>query len=411
MRVAVVIPHYDDQRRLDLVLGALARQTWPAADTEVIVADDGSPRAPVIGARPYTARVVVQEDLGFRASAARHLGAEATDAEVLAFVDGDTVPEPAYLEKLVAVVGHGPCGTVAVGRRRHAVLAGLSEEEIHGWFTGSRPSPPQLADPAWLTDAYAASDDLRDGDDRSYRFVISAVLALPHALYDAAGGFDPAFVGYGGEDWDLAHRCYLAGADFRHVSDAVAWHDGPDFGGRSHDRRRVKDLETLRLAHVLTDPLARGAGLQWRYPETAVSLAGPWTRDLAALAATASSLLQGSDAAVWCPDLDVLPSELADQPRLHTGPVPEDVRRRARYQVTCTHPMTLERPLTEIVHAGPVDLTADGVVLISVRRTRDLSREACGAPPAPVAEQDAGLAGVRRRPADVSLEAEWAGWA
>ncbi|MCH8611942.1 glycosyltransferase family 2 protein [Arsenicicoccus dermatophilus] len=403
--IAVVVPYFAQQSSLDLVLAALELQTVDHARLEVVVADDGSPTPPDLGERPYAVRAVRQEDLGFRASAARRLGAAATTAPVLCFLDADTVPEPDYLARLTAVVTEGPCGTVAVGRRRHADLGGWTRERLRAWLGGTGEPPAELAEPRWLREAYAASRDLRDADDRSYRFVISAVLALTRETYDAAGGFDPSFVGYGGEDWDLAHRCWLAGADLRHVPEAVAWHDGPDFAGRADDdARRTKDRETLQLARVLTDPCARGAGLLWPCPQVAVTLAG--APDAGTLAATASAVLRDADAALWLPDLDALPDGLPPDPRLHAGPPPTEVLRRARHQVHLTGPVLLDRPLRELVEDGPARYAADGRPLLVLHRTRDLARGEQDP-----AHREAGPAGIRPLGGDATLEARWGGWA
>ncbi|MEJ7702687.1 MAG: glycosyltransferase [Geodermatophilaceae bacterium] len=51
--VSVVIPYYRDQRRLDLVLAGLSKQTHPPTRLEVVVADDGSPDPPT--SRPSAA--------------------------------------------------------------------------------------------------------------------------------------------------------------------------------------------------------------------------------------------------------------------------------------------------------------------------------------------------------------------
>ena len=192
-------------------------QTVPP--TEVVVADDGSAQPPRV---PAGVRVVRQEDLGFRAAAARNLGAAATTSPVLAFLDADTTPEPGYLAALLGRVAACP-DVLAVGRRRHADLSGDGTE---------------LPEPAWLVDGYAASRDLLDADGRSFRFVISAVMACSRALFDDVGGFDERFVGYGGEDWDLAYRAWNAGAVLVHERAAVAWHDGPEWAARPATARR-----------------------------------------------------------------------------------------------------------------------------------------------------------------------------
>ncbi|WP_392468738.1 glycosyltransferase [Arsenicicoccus cauae] len=428
---SVIIPYHDDQRGLDLLLDALARQTLPPGSFEVIVADDGSPQPPVLREQPYAVRLLRQPDAGFRASAARHLGATASTGRVLGFLDGDTLPTPDYLARLVGAVttGEGPCGTLAVGRRRHADLSGVPAPEVLAWLAdvadgadgadgadADHPGavPRVLPEPGWLREAYAATDDLRDADDRSYRFVISAVMALPRELYDAAGGFDPGFVGYGGEDWDLAHRCWLAGAALRHVPEAVAWHDGADFAGRDdEDHRRVKDLETLRLARVLTDPLARDPRLVWPYPRVVVRLhvgdAGP-----GAVAGCVAGLLDGADAGVWLGDVDAaLVQDLLGDPRVHLGEPSGEVLRRCREQVDVAAPVLLAGSLTELVDRGPVRTE-----LVIVRRTRDLARHRARPRSQTGAGGDDGIpamssaaVGIRPVTDPPPLEAAWGGWA
>ncbi|MEH6797570.1 MAG: glycosyltransferase, partial [Rhodococcus sp. (in: high G+C Gram-positive bacteria)] len=77
--VSVVIPYFEQQRRLEFVLTALTVQTYPASRIQVIVTDDGSPQPPNVDAfrSMLDVTVVRQPDLGFRAAAARNLGASA----------------------------------------------------------------------------------------------------------------------------------------------------------------------------------------------------------------------------------------------------------------------------------------------------------------------------------------------
>lgn len=182
--VCVVVPYYKDQAGLDRLLTALELQTIGHARLEVVVADDGSPTQPMIGRRPFPVRVVRQEERGFRAAAARNLGAAAASAPVVAFVDGDMVPEPDYLAQLVRAVDER---TLCVARRRHADLAGWGPDRLRAWLAGAAPGPSVLDEPAWLRDGYAATADLTRADDTSYRFVISAVLVAPRAMLRRLG--------------------------------------------------------------------------------------------------------------------------------------------------------------------------------------------------------------------------------
>ncbi|WP_416956021.1 glycosyltransferase [Nocardioides sp. T5] len=247
-RVSVVVTHFEQQDELDRTLAALRRQT--RLPDEVIVTDDGSHRAPEV---PPGVRVVRQHDDGFRAAAARNLGVAASTGEVLVLLDADTVPEPHFVERMVALPEALPEALV-VGRRRHADLAGTAPD---GAIEEVAP-PLELPEPAWLRDAYADSRDLLDADHTSHRFVISAVLACSRWWYDEVGGFDETFSAYGGEDWDFAHRSWTAGGLVAHRRDAVAWHDGPDAGAREADPGALL-AETVAVADRTSAP-----GTTWR---------------------------------------------------------------------------------------------------------------------------------------------------
>ncbi|WP_156875708.1 glycosyltransferase [Ornithinimicrobium pekingense] len=343
--VSVVVPYYRNQELLDLLLRRVAAQAGVAGGLEVVVADDGSPRPPETGsAGQVPVRVVRQEDRGFRAGAARNLGARAARGRVLAFLDGDTVPDDDYLATLQqACLG----GTVlAVGRRRHADLRGLLRGAGR---EGAVPWPPAepLPEPGWLTQGYAATQDLEAADDTSFRFVISAVMGVGRPLWEAVGGFDEELVGYGGEDWDLAWRAWLAGARLRHLPAAVAWHDGADLGGRqeaSAELARVKNAETARLAPRLPHPLVRGRGWVHDQPDVVVVL-HPDGWSAGQLVVVTESLLRQGDVGIWMPaaSLEELGAEVAGSGRLHAGLPAARVRRRARALVEVDRPVAVLR--------------------------------------------------------------------
>lgn len=260
--VGVVVCHYRQPAQLARTVAALQCQTLPPVS--VVVADDGSPEPPdpAALAGPVPVRVVTQDDRGFRAAAARNRGAARADGEILVFLDADTVPGPGFLDAITARIAACP-DVLAVGRRRHADLSGTAP--------GDDPAAaPQLPDPDWLADGYRRTRDLLDASGTDWQLVISAVLALHRGLFDDLGGFDERYVGYGGEDWDLAYRAWNNGALLVHEPAAVAWHDGPDWGGRPADHDAVgggKDGERIRIAALVPDPGVRGAPLPGAVPD------------------------------------------------------------------------------------------------------------------------------------------------
>lgn len=237
--ISVIIPHYNAPESLARVVEAVRAQDI-ADEVEIIVADDGSAQVPDVPG----ATVVTQDDLGFRAAAARNLGASHARGEVLAFLDGDTVPEPGYL----------------------AAAARHIEADPRAVVVGTRLTGPSRTEPQWLTDAWSATDHLSTPDDTSWRFIISAVLTCSREFFERIGGFDGSFVGYGGEDWEFGFRAWNAGATFVHEPAAVAVHDEDDFGLRfpdAADEARVKNAETTALAHRIMHPIARPGGVRF----------------------------------------------------------------------------------------------------------------------------------------------------
>lgn len=241
--VSVVIPYYDAPHELLHVLAAVRAQDYPGT-IEVIVADDGSPTPasedPLLrdALRGIGASVVRQPDQGFRAAAARNLGARHATGEILAFFDGDTRPKPGFLAAAVPHVVANP-RTLVTGSR----------------LTGSNAEEPQ-----WLREAWRHTNHLRDADDTSWRFIISAALVCSRSFLSSLSGFDATLVGYGGEDWELAWRAWNAGAQFVHEPAAIATHTAADFGQRFTDEAeaiRLKNLETIALAVRITHPMCR----------------------------------------------------------------------------------------------------------------------------------------------------------
>jgi hypothetical protein len=300
-------------------------------------------------------RLVRQDDRGFRAAAARNLGARGATTDVLVFLDADTAPEPDFLAALVRRAAACP-DVLAVGRRRHADLSG---------------DGALLPEPGWLAEGYAASRDLLDADGRSFRYVISAVLACRRELFEDLGGFDERFVGYGGEDWDLAYRAWNSGAVLVHEPGAVAWHDGPDWAGRGDDPR--KQGEDERLAALVPEPATRGVPLPHALPDVLVDVpAGDDPRCAVALLRSHHRDLQ-----VRVP---AAPGVLLAG-AVRTEDWTDDQRRRARVHLVLEQPALLPPDAVgQVVRLladdglGEVVLRVDGARVGVARSTRALGR-------------------------------------
>lgn len=418
--VSVVIPYFDDQTRLTLLLRALSQQQGDVS-IEVLVADDGSPEPPTIPpGLHYACSVVRQPDKGFRAAAARNLGAAHSTGQLLLFLDGDTLPTSTYVKAMaerLRSVGDS-VGALVLGRRRHADLSAVGPDAVLAFLRGEvqpeiegavEPSDIRvLGEPQWLPDGYARTNHLRTATDEDFRLVISAVLGVDRKLWLATGGFDESFVGYGGEDWDFGWRAWLAGADFSYESAAVAWHDGPDAAGRGNDVA-AKNAECLRLAQTIALPSVRGAGLILGFPAIVIRYLGPTTGTVAdaAVVACVGALLSTTDAAVWfphCASDSELPPLLGRDPRVHSGDVPTPMTAHARYQVDVRSPVLLAIPLDSYCALGESDVPG-----LRIRHTRAIHRRV-PPPVGPPTEESGTVPAVQAIPPELSLERWWAGW-
>jgi mycofactocin system glycosyltransferase len=232
--VAVVIPIHGRPDGLAATLAAVSA----AAPGAVVVVDDGSSppdaaaiqqvlaavrtehRAPDPGATaadpdpqseaaagsPGPLRLV-RIELNSGPAAARRTGAGATDQPVLAFVDADVVPEPGWLDRL---------------------LAHLADPAVAAVAPRVRADPP-----ATLTAAVAAYERLRSSLDRGaveaavrprsrVSYVPAAALLVRREALDGAGGFDPGL--RFGEDVDLVWRLDATGWTVRYDPSVTATH-------------------------------------------------------------------------------------------------------------------------------------------------------------------------------------------
>lgn len=106
--VSVIIPAYDVAEFIGEALDSVFAQT--STDYEVIVVNDGSPDTPQLerALAPYMSRIVYLKQENRGVSAARNTGIAAARGALIAFLDGDDVWLPNYLEVQVARIQADP---------------------------------------------------------------------------------------------------------------------------------------------------------------------------------------------------------------------------------------------------------------------------------------------------------------
>ncbi|RZA20793.1 MAG: glycosyltransferase family 2 protein, partial [Lysobacteraceae bacterium] len=212
-RASIVIPVFGAFAHTLACLRALAAHP-PRIPFEVIVVDDASPddsaaRLAQVGGIRLHARV---ENGGF--IAACNDGASLARGEWLVFLNNDTVPQPGWLDALLATFDdHADVGLVGAkllypdGRLQEA--GGVVFADGSGWNYG-RNEPP---------------DDCRFAYVRDVDYASGAAIAIPRALFERLGGFDVRYAPAYYEDTDLAFAVRAAGLRVLYQPAAVVVHD------------------------------------------------------------------------------------------------------------------------------------------------------------------------------------------
>jgi len=106
--VSVVIPAYNTASYIAETLDSVFGQTFK--DYEVIVVNDGSPDTPEFetALAPYQDRLIYLKQENRGPGAARNLGIRRARGEFVAFLDGDDVWEPTYLERQLGMFRERP---------------------------------------------------------------------------------------------------------------------------------------------------------------------------------------------------------------------------------------------------------------------------------------------------------------
>lgn len=239
-RVSVVVPHYDDLDRLDRCLDLLMAQTFPAAEREIIVADNGSPqgedavRARIAG----RARLVIAPEKG--AGLARNVGVAAARAPLLAFTDADCLPEPGWLA---------------------AGLAALAHTDVIG---GGMKVVPEHA--GRLTGAEAFEHVFAFSNERYVReegFTVTANLFCARSTFDAVGPFRTGV----SEDIEWSRRATAKGFHLAYAADAVVGHPPrPDWPALLKKWRRISDERFLLETQTVRGGRWRWLAKSWLMP-------------------------------------------------------------------------------------------------------------------------------------------------
>jgi len=265
VKLSVVVPTRDKLPLLQRTLAALAAQTAPAADWDLVVVDDDArdgTAAWLQAARQQWGErlTVVAPGRNVGRAAARNLGVRAATGEAVLFLDDDIVAPPGLLAAHLALLARHP-GDGTIGLVRTA---------------------PELVDAPHFHYLDTRGIAKVRGEEAPARYLVTQNTAVPRAALLQAGGFDEAYRAYGFEDMDLGFRLQDAGVRFRalrepvpeHVHHHTLWQwlakkrecgHGPlqQLARRHPHRLREMRLDVL---FTLADGQARPRGRGWRLP-------------------------------------------------------------------------------------------------------------------------------------------------
>jgi glycosyltransferase involved in cell wall biosynthesis len=130
--VCVIIPVFNDSKRLLLCLRSLYCQTYPYSCYEVIVVDNGSTEN-IYSICHQFPNVRYLCELGRGSYAARNCGVRAAKGKILAFTDSDCIPAADWIEAGVRSLSQSPDIGIVAGH-------------IEFFYAQSQPSPVEYMD-------------------------------------------------------------------------------------------------------------------------------------------------------------------------------------------------------------------------------------------------------------------------
>jgi len=191
--VSVIIPAYNIAPYITETLASVFAQTF--TDYEVIVVNDGSPDTEEFeqAIQPYLDRIIYLQQENGGASIARNAGLQAARGELVAFLDGDDLWLPNYLEEQLKFIHTRGCDLACAD----AMFFGDSADKAPSYMV------------AWMDDAPEVGDfGFLELVDAKRSVITSGVVARRQAILDI-GLFDPEL--RRAQDFDLWLRLACAG--------------------------------------------------------------------------------------------------------------------------------------------------------------------------------------------------------
>lgn len=205
MFVSVVIPVYNDARRVEVLIKALVAQSYPRSAYEVVAVDNRSTDGTLGILKRWEHEQsdlvrVVSANAVQSSYSARNKGVNVSQGKILAFIDSDCIPEKDWIE----------CG-----------IAGLQEEnvkygggQVRFFFESERPN---------ICECFDAGRKLNQkAHIEKAGFAATANLFVQRELFDQYGLFRSDMIS--GGDYEFGRRLTKSGETIIYIPRAVVYH-------------------------------------------------------------------------------------------------------------------------------------------------------------------------------------------
>lgn len=199
-RFSVIVPTYNSQENIHRCIEALAQQSVPRHDYEILVVDDGSKdeELRVLEQIPEIRLVKIKHG---GPSAARNAGASAAQGDIIAFTDSDCAPASDWLEQITRPFrSKGVVGVKGVYRSNQMELVARFVQLEYEYKYERMAREPQVD----FIDTYSA--------------------AYKRDLFLQNGGFDTSFTVPSVEDQELSFRLAQKGYRLEFNPHAAVYH-------------------------------------------------------------------------------------------------------------------------------------------------------------------------------------------
>ena len=238
MTISAIVPVWNGREPLERLLGTVAAQTRPAAET--VVVDNGSSDGAPEMARAAGARVIAMgRNAGFAAAVNR--GIRESAGQWIAVLNTDVELAPDYFERLAEAQGWFATGKILR----------MGEAGMDGAF-----DLLSRAGTAWRAGSGCADGPLFANRRAIFSAPWTAAL-FRRELFERVGYLEESFESYL-EDVDFGVRCAQRELAGEYIPEAVAWHRGSATLGRWHPdtvRRMARNQVWLVARHFAGMPL------------------------------------------------------------------------------------------------------------------------------------------------------------